>query len=192
MAMEITIKNTQRLIRINPQRIERILRKAVTLLAHREQARGTGHGARKRRLPASRLLPLAFSLVEVSVLLVNDKRMRELNRLYRDKDTTTDVLSFPQQDRTALRVVRNQLKGKDISPVTRSPSLPLGDIVISLPQAKRQAEAYGAPLYEELARLLVHGLLHLLDYDHERNSSEARSMRALESEVLRDLWGSAV
>lgn len=121
--------------------------------------------------------------VEVSVLFVNDKRMRDLNRLYRGKDRTTDVLSFPQQDRTALHAGR-------YNAMNAQRSTPLGDIVISLPQAQRQAAAYGAPLYEELARLLVHGLLHLTGYDHERNAYQARKMRTLESEILRDIWGS--
>lgn len=103
--------------------------------------------------------------------------MRELNRRYRGKATTTDVLSFP--------LIETPGDGAALCPPETS-ALPLllGDIVISLPQAQRQARAYGAPLYEEIFRLLVHGLLHLLGYDHERGRSPARTMKALEEELL--------
>jgi rRNA maturation RNase YbeY len=87
------------------------------------------------------------------------------------------------------------VKGKNLrngSRITDYGLLSLGDLVISLPQAKRQSAAYGASFYEELSRLLVHGLLHLLDYDHERNAYQAQKMRTLESEVLKALWGSGV
>lgn len=102
--------------------------------------------------------------VEVSVLLVNDAAMRRLNHRYRGIDRTTDVLSFPQ------------------GPFPAAP-LFLGDIVISLPQARRQAYEYQTPFKRELARLLVHGLLHLLGYDHEKNSYQAAKMRRLEEEL---------
>ncbi len=106
--------------------------------------------------------------LEVSVLFVNDAGMRRLNHLYRGIDRTTDVLSFPLISE---------------KPALYSRHLLLGDIVISLPQAKRQAEEYGAGFNRELARLLVHGLLHLLGYDHEKSSYRAAKMRRLEAEL---------
>lgn len=101
---------------------------------------------------------------EVSVLLVGDGAMRTLNRRYRDRDRSTDVLSFPMREGAHARV---------------QPHI-LGDIVICLPAAWRQARAAGETLRSEVDRLLVHGLLHLLGYDHERGRAEARRMEARE------------
>ena len=97
---------------------------------------------------------------EVSVLLVGDKAMRSLNRHYRGKDRTTDVLSFPLREGRFSRI---------------QPQV-LGDIVISLPTAARQAKAAGESYQSEIGRLLVHGYLHLLGYDHERSKAEASRM----------------
>lgn len=66
----------------------------------------------------------------------------------------------------------------------QSPDYILGDIVINLHQAKRQAEEYGLTFYEEVTRLLIHGLLHLLGYDHEKNKHEAAKMKRKELEIL--------
>jgi probable rRNA maturation factor len=90
--------------------------------------------------------------------------MRSLNRRYRGKDRTTDVLSFPMREGRFSRV-RQEL---------------LGDIVICMPVAARQARSAGGTFREEIDRLLVHGLLHLLGYDHERGRKEARRMEARE------------
>jgi probable rRNA maturation factor len=105
---------------------------------------------------------------EVSVLLVGDKAMRSLNRRYRGKDRTTDVLSFPLREGRFTRI---------------QPHI-LGDIVLSLPAAARQAKAAGEPCHAEIVRLLVHGYLHLLGYDHERSIAEASRMDGRE----RRLW----
>ena len=100
----------------------------------------------------------------MSLLLVGDRAMRGLNRRYRGKDRSTDVLSFAFREGVwgGLR-----------------PEL-LGDIVISVPAAERQARDAGTPVAEELERLIVHGLLHLLGYDHERGAAEARRMERRE------------
>jgi probable rRNA maturation factor len=105
------------------------------------------------------------------VLIVGDRAMRTLNREYRGKDRTTDVLSFPMREGK-----HSQLQ----------PQL-LGDIVISLPAAARQARAAGASLREEVDRLLVHGFLHLLGYDHERGGAEARRMESRERRLREKL-----
>ncbi|NLI28512.1 MAG: rRNA maturation RNase YbeY [Nitrospiraceae bacterium] len=114
---------------------------------------------------------------EIGVVFAGDRFMRGLNRAWRGKDTTTDVLSFPMEDDVRACVDRP----------AGLPPVELGDIVISVPQAVRQAEAYGVTLSEEIARLLVHGTLHLLGYDHERGAAEARAMRRLESAILRKM-----
>jgi probable rRNA maturation factor len=100
----------------------------------------------------------------LSILLVGDRTMRSLNRRYRGKDRTTDVLSF------SLREGQGAVASHRL----------LGDIVISVPAARRQAREAGHSLRAEVDRLLVHGLLHLLGYDHERGKAEERRMRARE------------
>jgi probable rRNA maturation factor len=95
--------------------------------------------------------------------------MRALNRRYRGKDRTTDVLSF------ALR----EGPFGDVQPEM------LGDIVISVPVAEKQARERGHSLSREIEHLLVHGLLHLLGYDHERGHAEARRMRRKELLLLK-------
>ncbi|MDK2855812.1 MAG: putative rRNA maturation factor [Bacillota bacterium] len=110
---------------------------------------------------------------EVSVTLVDDARIQELNRTYRGLDEPTDVLSF------ALR------EGEDSFTLPPDAGIPelLGDVVISLPRARSQAAEYGHSLERELGYLLTHGILHLLGYDHETEEAAA-VMRAKEEEVL--------
>ena len=106
---------------------------------------------------------------ELSIVLLNDRAMRKLNAHYRGKDRPTDVLSFPQ---AVLSDVSEQL---------------IGDVVISLQTATRQAEERNATLQGEVIRLLVHGILHLLGYDHDQSSQEARRMGAKERVIIRRL-----
>jgi probable rRNA maturation factor len=104
---------------------------------------------------------------ELSLSLVGDRAIRRLNRTWRKKDKATDVLSFPAGDLP---------KG---TPGPRQ----LGDVVISLDTAKRQAKEYSRTLEAEVARYLAHGLLHLLGHDHER-TQDAKKMAALEEKLL--------
>ena len=106
---------------------------------------------------------------ELSLVLVGDRRMRRLNRLYRGKDRPTDVLAFPMRDAVPT-----------VSPL-------LGDVVISLPTAGRQAGVQGHSLDREVTVLLIHGVLHLLGYDHERGERAARRMHSRERAILRSL-----
>ncbi len=97
----------------------------------------------------------------VSLTFVRDAEMRELNRDHRAKDAPTDVLSFPlfepdAFDRAGVTAPRTPVEGERM----------LGDIVISVDTAARQAAAYDAPLAREVERLLVHGVLHLCGHDH--------------------------
>jgi probable rRNA maturation factor len=107
---------------------------------------------------------------ELSVVLVSDRLIRRLNREWRGKDRATDVLSFAQQE------------GGGVVPATL-----LGDVVISVATAKRQAKERGEPLAVEGERLLIHGLLHLLGYDHERSAPEARRMQRRERALAQAL-----
>lgn len=106
---------------------------------------------------------------ELGIELVGDRRMRQLNHRYRHRDAPTDVLAFSLRE----------------APGPSSPLL--GDVVISLHTAARQAKAQGHSLNREIVMLLVHGLVHLCGYDHERGEREARRMRRREEAVLRSL-----
>jgi probable rRNA maturation factor len=107
----------------------------------------------------------------ISLSLVGDAAIRSLNREYRGKDAATDVLSF-------CLVERNR-GARPRRAASAGPERLLGDVVISLDTARRQAAAYAASLDAEVRRLLIHGLLHLLGHDHERPREAAR-MRAEE------------
>lgn len=102
--------------------------------------------------------------------------MRLLNRQYRGVDRTTDVLSFSMLEGEA---------GHSFAEKEGGPPLALGDIVISAPQAMRQAEEIGHPLEDELVFLMVHGILHIIGYDHEAGPAEARKMYAKQREVIK-------
>ena len=107
---------------------------------------------------------------ELSLLLADDGVVRELNRRYRGTDAATDVLSFAQGE--GERFARPEGLARH-----------LGDVVISLDTARRQAQEFGLGAQDEVAHLLVHGILHLLGYDHEREDDE-RVMRAREDAIL--------
>ncbi len=112
---------------------------------------------------------------EVSVTFVDNQEIRRLNRDYRGKDIETDVLSFPLSDKDHLEI--NAENGYVI----------LGDIVLSMEMAFKQAEMYGHLLEREVAFLTVHSMLHLLGYDHETSPLEQRKMREKEESVLEKL-----
>lgn len=114
------------------------------------------------------LTALGLADAELSILLVNDNLMQEMNRLYRNKDKTTDALAFSMRDG----------QYPDINPAI------LGDIVISLPTAGRQAKEKGHGIYDEIAVLLIHGILHLIGYDHEEGKKGNLRMRKKEKELL--------
>jgi probable rRNA maturation factor len=113
---------------------------------------------------------------ELSVVLAGDGLVRSLNRDHRGKDRTTDVLSFPL------------LEGHRLQAGPGEP-LVLGDVVLSLPQARRQARGHGRTFRAEAALLLTHGILHLLGYDHGTKAQEKR-MFGLQDSLLRK-WKAA-
>ena len=110
---------------------------------------------------------------EVGLLIATGERVRELNRDYLGEDAPTDVLAFSAREQVGP------------SPFIHPPDgrLHLGEVIIAYPQAAAQAAERGHPLKRELAVLLIHGLLHLLDYDHDSPGSE-RGMKAREAELL--------
>lgn len=112
---------------------------------------------------------------EVSVSFVDNNEIRRLNRLYRDKDKPTDVLSFPLGENGVYDV--NNETGAVL----------LGDVVISIETAIKQAKMYNHPLEREVGFLTVHSMLHLLGYDHETSPLEAERMHEKEEMVLERL-----
>lgn len=133
---------------------------------------------------------------DVSINLVNSAEIRDLNREYRGKDKTTDVLSFPQEE-FAEPIMPGRRQRRRVS--SRWNELePLGDIVISLPQAASNARDIGQGLDREVAFLIVHGLLHLCGHDHLRKSDERvmliaqRYLMSLLESGKRPIWQGCV
>ncbi len=125
---------------------------------------------REFKAKARRILHL-MGLVdcELSVALVGDEEIRRLNGRYRSRDEPTDVLSFPLDE-----------------PLPSGHRL-IGDVIISVEKAARQARQRRRSLDDELEVLLIHGILHNLGYDHERSPADEREMRVLERRLRRDL-----
>lgn len=117
--------------------------------------------------------------LEMSVSIVSPEEIRQLNKQFRNVDSVTDVLSFPTVD--AKRSVINTEDFEDINP--DSGRLNLGDVIICLERAKQQAAEYGHSLKREMCFLTLHGLLHLLGYDH-MNKADEEQMFALQKEIL--------
>ncbi len=118
---------------------------------------------------------------EVSILLVDDEKIREINNEHRQIDKATDVLSFPVVDMREGEIV-SDIGDFDLD----EDLLLLGDIIISLETAKRQAEEYGHSFEREIAFLTTHGIFHLLGYDHMEKEEEEKMLHKQET-VLRKL-----
>ncbi|MGH9443155.1 MAG: rRNA maturation RNase YbeY [Thermoanaerobaculia bacterium] len=130
----------------------------------RSTLRRPGYPAGKAKKFLNRALGLSGqSASEISVLFCGDAAMRTLNRSFRRKDRTTDVLSFPSGS---------------------APGGFLGDLIVSEPEARRQARRSRSPYRRTVEKLLLHGLLHLLGYDHETDDGE---MDAIEGRLRRRL-----
>ena len=125
----VEVVNRQRKIRVDLNRWQQFSEKALSVLPTAAEA--------------------------VTVAFVSDRQMRELNRMWRHKSGTTDVLSFPSSSES----FENEDPG-------------LGDVVISLEQAKRQAKENGLSLNDEIAQLILHGMIHLCGFDHETDKGE--------------------
>lgn len=151
---EVVINNMQHRIDVD-DRLEELIRKTVEMALNLEGVR---------------------SDLEVSVALVDNDYIRELNKTYRGKDAPTDVLSFPMLEPGEVDDVPSEGEVEQL----------LGDIVISLEKAEEQAKSYGHSFEREVAFLVVHGVLHLLGYDHEIEE-ERKIMRQKEEEALKAL-----
>ena len=144
--MEITVLNRQRTHRVPQRELVGFFERLI------------------QELPARRA-------DSVALCLVSDRKMREFNRRFRGRDTTTDVLSFPAGP-----------------PPSGTDERPLGDIVVSVPAAARQARDAGHSVTQELKTLTLHGYLHLLGYDHETDDG---TMLRLQRRLARNLCTAA-
>jgi probable rRNA maturation factor len=122
--------------------------------------------------------------IEISLVVTSQERIQELNREYRGKDRPTDVLSFSLSEQ----------KG-DEEPLTfigpPDGMLHLGEVIISYPQARIQAQERGHSVKREMAILIIHGVLHILGYDHEKPAMEP-AMTAREKEILEEIEGELI
>jgi probable rRNA maturation factor len=127
------------------------------------------------RSTALRLLRLLKASGGLEVVVTGDQVIAELNQAYLGEEGTTDVLSFPA-------------RGAEVDDFVWPPGVaaPLGEVLLCLPQAQRQAQEQGHGLREEMAHLLVHGVLHLLGHDHVEEE-DARQMREREEALLAQL-----
>jgi len=134
--------------------------------------RGAGkkHPSRKLEKIADAILKLAGrDQAELSLALIGNAEMRQLNARYRHKDYPTDVLSFPIEGTMAAE------------------SSLLGDVIISVEKARQQAKERRHAVDLEMATLLIHGIVHLLGYDHERSARDARAMGRMEKKLYHAL-----
>lgn len=154
MRVQIDILNRQRKIKVSSFRVSRIVRKILKTLLK--------NGLLKDIKEAK--------VISLSVVLLGEKKMIEINYKYRGKNYLTDVLAFSFTEH-----------------VSKNDEVYLGEILISPLKAKLQAKEYEVTFYDELSRLLVHGILHLLGYDHERSNQEEKKMRKLEDKILKRL-----
>lgn len=108
--------------------------------------------------------------VEVSLIVTGQSKIHELNKTYLEEDRPTDVLSFPMMEPSTFVTAPDGKKH-------------LGEVIVSFPQAVLQADEHGHPVEREISILLVHGLLHLLGFDHAE-AVETKNMQAKEKEIL--------
>lgn len=118
---------------------------------------------------------LGVKNADISLAVVGDGEMKKLNRQYRGKNKTTDVLSFNYRSRKTP--IEKILKNAEI----------FGEIVVSYPQAARQARECGHSVNDEVKMLLVHGILHLCGYDHEAGKVQAKKMFGLQEKIIEKL-----
>lgn len=134
--------------------------------------RGAGKKFPSRKL--EKIAPAILELVdrgdaELSLVLIGNREMQKLNAGYRHKDYPTDVLSFPVEGEVPAEI-----------------SL-LGEVIISVEKAAEQAKERSRTVEKEMVTLLIHGIVHLLGYDHERSAKDARAMSRVEKRIYRQL-----
>lgn len=120
----------------------------------------------------------------VNISIVSNEEIRILNRENRDVDRETDVLSFPMLEFESPEILKYELSEFDFDPENKC--VFLGDIILSKEKIESQAEEYGHSLFRESVYLTLHGILHLMGYDHMEDDDK-RLMRSKEKEILKEL-----
>jgi probable rRNA maturation factor len=135
-------------------------------------------------------LNLLKSETEISLAVVGDGRMRKLNKMYRGKNRVTDVLAFDNKSVIPYlaKAFPRLKKDQDLEFIEPPDGIKrLGEVIICYPRAKKQAKRLGHSLEKELTILLIHGILHLLGYEHEKGGTEAEKMKEMEEKILKQL-----
>lgn len=135
------------------------------------------HKIKKIYKKAGEILHEDFSMVNVSLNFVDEQEIRNLNKAFRDIDRVTDVLSFPNLNKTPKQTLKEFENERNFD----DKMLFLGDIVICKKVAKSQAKEYGHSVKREVCYLALHGLLHLLGYDHIEKKDEELMTKTAES-----------
>uniref|UniRef100_A0A7C4ELI2 Endoribonuclease YbeY n=1 Tax=Thermodesulfovibrio aggregans TaxID=86166 RepID=A0A7C4ELI2_9BACT len=156
MKLNVEVINRQRKVKISLKRLKNNSKKIFKILLEFQD---------KKFLT---LLKKDILFLSISIVLIGNEKMKELNFKYRNMKTTTDVLSFTYEE-----LYENEFF--------------LGEIFINPGLAKSRAIQNGLTLYHEINRVLVHGILHLLGYDHEKSVYHARKMQRLEEDILKKL-----
>ncbi len=156
MKILVEVLNRQRKIKLSSKRLKKIASQIIKYLYQSKEF--------------SKFQFEKNQILTISIVLIGNERMREINFKYRGKKYVTDVLSFSY-----------------LEDINISKELYLGEILINPEKAKIQAREYEVSLWQEITRLLVHGILHLLGYDHEVSEKRARKMRKLEQKILSNL-----
>ena len=127
---------------------------------------------------------------EISLAIVGDGRIRKLNKMHRGRNRVTDVLSFGNKSVIPYlaKAFPRLKKGEDIKFVEPPDNVKrLGEVIICYPRAKKQAKRLDHSLEKELTVLLIHGILHLLDYEDEKGEKKATEMKEMERKILKNI-----
>lgn len=132
------------------------------------------------------------SKIEISLAIVGEARIRRLNKVYRGKNKVTDVLSFGNKSvlNRLMKISAPKRIGWPKEEFVEAPDgiSHLGEVVICYPRAKKQARQAKHSLKKEIAFLLVHGILHLLEYEHEKGGAREQEMKEMEKKILKQLF----
>ncbi len=121
----------------------------------------------------------------LSIALIGQGKMRKLNKIYRGKNRITDVLAFPNS-KVFLENFKVSIKPRSLTPCLEDLE-ELGEVVICLREVKKNAKKFNSSFEKELSKCLIHGILHLLKYNHEKNEKKAKIMREKEEYYLKKI-----
>ena len=168
MPIDLTISNKQRAVKVPLTRLTKSADELLAEIVRNLSLKPAKHLSKKE-------LKRISERGNLSLTLVSNATIKKLNKEWRGKNSETDVLSFSMLDGPSI------LPGLELAD-----GLDLGEVVISIPKAKEQARAYGHSFHRELCFLFVHGVLHVLGFDHETAAQE-KDMFGRQAEILEAL-----